>query len=205
MKVFVIHYKKLIDKKNNIIEQFKKYNILDYEFIEIDRDELKEEDLNMFVKNFPTSCIAILLSHLYAYKQISEKYDDGLIFEDDVILSDDFLNIYNKYINQLPIDYDMFFIGDGCNLHIEKNKLLPDKNVYEKCLYPTNWGGDGATRCIDSYLVNKKCATEMLNYFNNLTEKITTNLDWFLNIVIRSKQFKIYWAEPTIVTQGSKN
>jgi glycosyl transferase family 25 len=159
----------------------------------------------MFVKNFPTSCIAILLSHLYAYKQISEKYDDGLIFEDDVILSDDFLNIYNKYINQLPIDYDMFFIGDGCNLHIEKNKLLPDKNVYEKCLYPTNWGGDGATRCIDSYLVNKKCATEMLNYFNNLTEKITTNLDWFLNIVIRSKQFKIYWAEPTIVTQGSKN
>lgn len=204
MKVFVIHYKKLIDRKKNIIEQFKKYNISNYEFIEIDRDELNEEDFNMFVKNFPTYHIAITLSHLYAYKQISEKYDDGLIFEDDIILSDDFINIYNKYINQLPIDYDMFFIGDGCNLHIENNKLLPDKNVYEKCLYPTGWGGDGGTRCIDSYLVNKKCAIEIVNYFNNLTEKITLPPDWFLNVVIRNKQFKIYWAEPTIVTQGSQ-
>jgi len=35
MKVFVIHYKKLVDRKHNIIRQFNTHNITDYEFIEI--------------------------------------------------------------------------------------------------------------------------------------------------------------------------
>jgi hypothetical protein len=44
----------------------------------------------------------------------------------------------------------IYYIGDGCNLHIEPNKF-----IYEKGLYPTQWGGDGSSRCTDSYLVNK--------------------------------------------------
>jgi GR25 family glycosyltransferase involved in LPS biosynthesis len=47
----------------------------------------------------------------------------AIIFEDDVILSDNFTNILNNYITQLPENYDMLFIGDGANLHIEKHKL----------------------------------------------------------------------------------
>ena len=48
MKFFIIHYKKLIDRKNHILKQFEKYNITDYEFIEIDRDELQGYDLSIF-------------------------------------------------------------------------------------------------------------------------------------------------------------
>ena len=206
MKIFVIHYKKLIERKKFILSQFEKHNITDYEFIEIDRDELYKHDISMFQSNYDNCQIAISLSHFYAYKQISEKYYNGLIFEDDVILSDNFTNILNKYMTQLPEDYDMLFIGNGCNLHIEKHKLIPNKNIYEKCLYPTRWGGDGATRCTDSYIISKKCASMMCEYINNLKYKISLPIDWWLNIAARDNIFKVYWAEPTIViTQGIEN
>jgi glycosyl transferase family 25 len=205
MKIFVVHYKKLINRKTHVLEQFKKHNITDYEFIEIDRDELHEQNISMFENNYSTSQIAILLSHFYAYKQISDKYDNGLIFEDDIILSDNFMNILNNYMSQLPENYDMLFIGDGCNLHIEKYKLIPNKNIYEKCLYPTSWGGDGASRCTDSYIISKKGAKKLCEYINNLLYKINLPIDWWLNVASRDNNFKVYWAEPTIVTQGTQN
>jgi len=205
MKIFVVHYSKLIDRKKHILKQFQKYNITDYEFIEIDRDELHNQNISMFQENYSNSQIAILLSHFYAYKQISDKYENGLIFEDDVILSDNFINILDNYITQLPEDYDMLFIGDGCNFHIEKHNLIPNKNIYEKCLYPTSWGGNGATRCTDSYIVSNKCAKKLCYYIDNLLYKINLPVDWWLNTASRDNNFKVYWAEPTIVSQGTQN
>ena len=205
MRIFVIHYNKLINRKNNILTQFKKYNISDYEFIEIDRDELYTHNISMFQENYNNCQIAISLSHFYAYKQISDKYDNGLIFEDDVILSDNFTDILSKYITQLPKNYDMLFIGDGCNLHIENHKLISNQNIYEKSLYPTSWGGDGASRCTDSYIISKNCANKLCHYINNLEYKIKLPIDWWINVAARDNIFKVYWAEPTIVTQGTQN
>jgi len=205
MKIFIIHYKKLTERKQHIVEQFKKHHIDHYEFIEIDRDELEEQNISLFEVNYSKSQMAISLSHFFAYKQISEYYDEGLIFEDDIILSDDFLNKLNLYLTQLPLDYDMLFIGDGCNLHIEPYKITPMKHIYEKCLYPTSWGGDGAGRCTDSYLVNKKCAKKMCDYIRELPYPINLPVDWWLNMAAREHLFKVYWAEPTIVTQGTQN
>jgi GR25 family glycosyltransferase involved in LPS biosynthesis len=205
MRIFVIHYKKLGDRKKHILEQFEKHNIKNYEFIEIDRDELENHNIDMFQSNFSKSQIAISLSHFYAYNEIINKYDNGLIFEDDIILSDNFSEILSTYITQLPEDYDMLFIGNGCNLHIEKHKLKHNKYIYEKCLYPTNWGGNGVTRCTDSYLVNKKCAIKLCDYIHKLKYKINIPVDWWLNIAARDNNFKVYWAEPTIVKQGTQN
>ena len=204
MKIFIIHYKKLIDRKNHILKQFEKYNITDFEFIEIDRDELQKYDLSIFEKNFINPEKAIFLSHYYAYTQIKDNYEEGLIFEDDVILSENFISIFNNYLKELPSDYDMLFIGDGCNLHIPKDKLIANKYIYEKCLEATDWGGDGCSRCTDSYLVNKKCAIKLCEYINNITYKINICIDWWLNKAARDINFKIYWAEPTIVSQGTQ-
>jgi GR25 family glycosyltransferase involved in LPS biosynthesis len=148
--------------------------------------------------------MAIGLSHIYAYNQIKDNYDEALIFEDDIILCDNFITIFNYYLTQLPKDYDMLFIGNGCNLHIQKDNLIYNKNIYKKCLYSTNWGGDGFTRCIDSYLVSKKCAINLCNYINNMTSKINLPTDWWLNTIGRTIDLNIYWAEPTIVSQGSE-
>jgi glycosyl transferase family 25 len=194
MKVFVIHYKPLVERKMHILEQFRKHNIIDYEFIEIDRDELDGHDISMFQKNYSTSQMAISLSHFYAYKQISENYENGLIFEDDIILSDDFESKFKTYMDQLPENYDMLFLGDGCKLHIDSNRLIQDKHVYE-----TSY-----SRCTDSYVVSKKGATQICEYIN-ATRNINLPIDNWLNIPFQEKGYKIYWAEPTIVTQGTQN
>ena len=204
MKIFVLHYSKLIDRKKHILAQFEKHNITDYEFIEkYDKEELAESEISRFVPTFTKSNISLSLKHMYAYKEISEKYDISLIFEDDVILDDFFTGRINNYISQLPKDCDMLFIGDGCNLHIENDKLIPNINIYKKCLYPTNWGGNGATRCTDSYIVTKKCAIQLCKYINTLQDKISHTIDWWVNVAARDNNFIVYWSEPTIVSQGS--
>lgn len=206
MRIFVLHYNKLVERKQHIIEQFQKHGIVDYEFVEMEmnRDELVGRDI--IQNNLRNSQIDLLLRHFYVYKQISEKYEHGLIFEDDVILADDFVKRFNKYVVELPNDYDMLFLGDGCHLHIEPHKLIHNKHIYEKCLYPTNWGGDGATRCTDSYLISQKCAIQLCYYIDHLSpidSPIDFPIDWWLNVACRDNLFKVYWAEPTIVTQGT--
>ena len=205
MKIFVVHYKKLTERKANMLEQFKKFNITNYEFIEIDRDDLETLDTSMFHDEYNNVQRAISLSHFKAYEEISKNYTEGLILEDDVQLDDDFMNKFKRYIVQLPKDYDMLFLGDGMKLHIEKDKIVPTQKIYSKGVHKTSWGGEGATRCTDSYIVNNKCATRLCEYIKNLQNKVNLPIDWWLNIPIREHNFKIYWAEPTIVTQGTQN
>ena len=205
IKIFVLHYSKLTERKKHILEQFEKYNIINFEFIEkYDKDEITENDSIIFNSTYKKSTMSLHLKHNYVYKQIAENYDNALIFEDDVILSDNFLNKLNNYMYQLPKDWDMLFIGDGCGLHIEKHIIKPDINVYKKCLYPTQWGGNGASKCSDSFVINKKCAIKLCEYIANLKYKIDLPIDWWLNDVSRYYNFNVYWAEPTIVTQGTE-
>jgi GR25 family glycosyltransferase involved in LPS biosynthesis len=203
MKIFVIHYNKLIERKAHILKLFRLHKITNYEFIEIDRDELANHDTSMFEEGYNKAQIAITLSHMYAYRQIAAKYDHALIFEDDIVLDPFFEKKFKKIIAQLSDNYDMCFIGSGSGLHIEANKIVKDKYVYRKCLEETSWGGGGATRCTDSYIMSKKCAVAICKYFDNLPYKINQAVDWWLNTVARDNNLRVYWAEPTIVTQGT--
>jgi hypothetical protein len=203
MKIFVLHYSKLIERKQNILEQFKRHNITDYEFIELfDKDSILDRYKNLFVPKYRLSMVSLILKHFWVYKEISIKYDCALILEDDAILADNFVEILDKYMAELPADYDMLFIGNGCNLHIPN---IPDKYIYEKCLHPTSWGGDGASRCSDSYIVNKKCAIKLNEYISHLNYKINISSDFWINKAARDNNLKVYWSEPTIVSQGTEN
>ena len=194
MKVFVIHYKKLENRKRDIIQQLQQLHITNYEFIEhYDRDTLTKEDRQNFEEGYKSCQIAITLSHLYAYKKISDKYDCALIVEDDAIFHPNFIELFNDYMKQLPSDFDAFFIGHGCNLHIENHELKPNCNVYKK----------QETRCTDSYVVSKKCATNIINYVNNIPYKINSPVDFWLNTVFKDLDLNVYWAEPHLVVQGT--
>lgn len=147
MKTFVIHYSKLAERKNHIINHFEKQGIVDYEFVEkYDQEELENTDKSLFDPSYKLSLMSLMNKSFFVYKEIAEKYDSGLIFEDDVLLNDNFSKTLKNYLLQLPEDYDMLFIGEGCNLNIPKRKLLPNKHIYQKCLHPTPWGGDGGIK-----------------------------------------------------------
>ena len=194
MKIFVAHYAKLTERKEHMLNEFKRNGITDYEFIETEFDKG-----DLVFENLSYSQISLILKHLHIYKKIPE--DGALILEDDVLLRKDFVKTLNSYMEQISgIDYDMIFLGDGCNLHIQKNKLIPGKNMYEKSVYPTLWARDGAIRCTDSYIISKKCADKI-----HPDIEMCLPIDWWLSEVCRRNKFKVFWAEPTIVTQGSQN
>lgn len=219
MQIFVVHYEKLIERRENMVRQLL-MNGIEAEFVsQYDRNNISPH----YEKLYSTNKIhldrdkAITLSHIFCYREIIEKYDYALILEDDAIFIDNevmpndsnnyrFKYKLDSYISQLPDDWDMLFIGDGCNLHIPYNIVKnSNKNIFKKCLEPTPWGGNGATRCTDSYLISKKCARKIIEYIDSNDNSIDNAIDWWLNDICRKFSFNVYWAEPTIVTQGSEN
>lgn len=198
IKIYVIHYKKLHERKEFMINQFKRENIFNYEFITIDRDELTENDTKNFQQNMSKPLIANFLSHLYAYKQIETNlFDYNLILEDDAVLCSNFSNILQSYVNQFSNDYDAVFIGNGANImehRIEASKIIKNSNVYK-------YDGENKCKCTDSYFISKKGACHIINYFNTLKIKIDEAIDWFINKPFKSSN--VYWCEPPIVKQGT--
>jgi len=201
MKIFVVHYDKLIKRKATILYHLNKHN-LQCEFISNHgKDVLTEDDKNKFTGLSLTE-ISIFLHHVECYKTIIEnEYNYALILEDDAILCNNFTNILNEYVTHLPKDWDVLYIGDGCEKHIPE-KIL---NKYKNCrVFRKN-----EDKCADSYLISKKTANLIYTIFNNKTQnggKIDLAIDMWMNRLYKNMPFlKVFWAEPTIVTQGSQN
>jgi hypothetical protein len=209
MKIFVIHYDKLVERKIHMLSQLQKYD-LDCEFVSnFGKDVLTEKDKARF-RGLNDAEISISLHHFECYKRIAENYDYAIIFEDDVILGDNFKNTIEKYINDLPNDWDMLFFGAGpdqFDFHIPKFRLVDGVNVYKKCTLLNNKQGgiNGSSRFGDSYVISKKCCQKILENINLPRYIISHPVDHLLNYINFYNNFNVYWAEPTITIQGSGN
>lgn len=211
MKTYIAHYTPLADRKKNMEQQLEFYNIDDYVFIE---DEPNEAFLNRYAKDpdswqFKTvglgynppfremSCseISLFYKHTLIYRQIQNGEDDwALVLEDDAeIISPDFKKVVNTNIENTPDDWDMIFIGDGCGLHIPKQYQSKGQVAYLK-EHP-------ATKCTDSYLITKEAAKIL---YNSLLYYVLP-IDFELNFFLKELNFKVYWWEPNLVTQGSQS
>ena len=207
MKILVIHYDKLIERKKHMLKQFEKAGLNDFEFVSNHgKDKLTAQEKSNF-KNLTDGEISLMMHHFECYKIISQKYNYAIIFEDDVILADNFKNRIEKYISELPEDWDMLFFGEGQGVHIPQYRLRTDVNIYKKMTDLKNkipGGIDGSTRCADSYIVSKKCAQKIAQVINMLNVT-SIPLDHLLNKINHFCKFNIYWAEPTLAIQGTSN
>ena len=151
-KIYVINLPKDQDRKNNMINQFNKYNIKNYKIIEgINGKNLNKEDLKKDgtwaypgskVCEKSCSCkgnghrlsnnqIGLYLSHYKIWEEIIENnYEKCLILEDDCIFEnmDKFEDI-KKYI---PQNYDLLYLGhrgkigkmNTCRIEETNNNIL---------------------------------------------------------------------------------
>ena len=208
LQIYVIHYTPLKDRKAFLLNELNKHS-LNYRFIEDhDREKLSDMDLKLFDKaKLTLGEISIFKKNIQAWEQIvNSQHKYNLIFEDDVILDNDFNEKLEKGLEQLPADYDMLSIGSCCNLHITRSQIKSGKLIYNKGKEQASRGETGATRCTDSYLVSQKCAKKIIRYISNLKEReIRLPVDHWLNKVIIDLQLEIYWMEPTIVIQGTES
>ena len=95
--IYIIHYKKLIDRKKAILTNLKKLPH-PFEFIDkYDRDNLKTEDLSYFTNDKDNIHKSIFLSHIEAYRRHLKSGDKfSLILEDDSIPNEVFKNNNQK-------------------------------------------------------------------------------------------------------------
>jgi len=206
---YIIHYTPLKNRRK-YLESKLKIEKIPHEFItNFDRENLKSKQLKVCNLNkLSLANCAINLAHIEAYRRICYSlHSYNLILEDDVLLSSSFRFRLDKSLKNLPLDYDMLFIGNGCYFHIPflKRLLNPFQRIFLKGNQASSWGGDGATRCVDSYFMSQHCAKKIIAYVESLPlGSVGENIDLWLNQVIRKLDLKVYWLEPTLVTQGTQ-
>jgi GR25 family glycosyltransferase involved in LPS biosynthesis len=198
-KYFVCHYTKLEYRKSNVINQLDKYSINAEWILEYDQEEIDFANLDNYYTNIKSthylgrrlrnSEISLILKHEECLKKIVENgYKNTIIFEDDIILSEDFGVKLDLYMSQLPFDYDILWIGSCCNLH--HYPTTSDVNVYL-----TNKG----SRCTHAFLISLNCVKKIVNHFKNIYYPI----DFFYNKMVTDLNLKNFWAEPELVNQNS--
>lgn len=190
-KIFIIHYKPLIQRKQYLLNEFQKYNFKNFEFIEsFQRETVDMNELNSFFTNpeklnHTQKCITA--AHIDVYKKIVENnIQNAIIIEDDVIFQNNFDNKLFEYLKCIPEDYDMALI-----------------NFYSHCRI-TNpvegqiWYSSKYTKTVCGYIITKSCCEKILG-----TLPFKEQIDWELNNTISTQNLKCYWCHPELLIHGS--
>ena len=72
-KIYIIHYNKLVNRKNYLLDFFSKNNIKNFEFRELyQRENLTSEISNRYFKlnNLNSAQICITIEHIETYREI---------------------------------------------------------------------------------------------------------------------------------------
>lgn len=128
-KIYVINLSYSVERKKSMVDQFEKYNIKNYIFIEatdkntLNFDELVEKKMWGCLQNCVSVCtcrnslgdgnIALSISHYRIYCDIIENgYNRCLILEDDCIFLDEMYN-FNDIENYIPEDWELLYLGNS--------------------------------------------------------------------------------------------
>lgn len=154
-KIYVIHWKPLIERKEYLISKFKEFGIIDkVEWVDqYDTEETVKNIPNPF--NLKKRLIAANMSHIYCYRQqIKNKYKNILIIEDDIDFeSIHIVNFFNQCAKEfVELDGDIAFLGSCC--HLKVPKITPPKLLY----YDPSFG----SRCTGCYIVNIRSVKKIL-------------------------------------------
>jgi GR25 family glycosyltransferase involved in LPS biosynthesis len=199
IKIFVIHYDKLVERKENILKQLNDKK-LEAEFVSNKgKDKLLLEEKERFI-NISESEISTFLHHLECYKQIIEQnHEFGLILEDDAIFCHKFYLKLQKYIYDLPKDWDILYIGEG-EISVP-NSIIKRFNGLVNIFRKPNHG----FKYTDFYLIRNSACKKFVEKFNNEPGKINLPVDHYLHSFINEYELKAFIGEPKLLSQGSIN
>jgi GR25 family glycosyltransferase involved in LPS biosynthesis len=123
-KIYYINLDKDIKRRERCEELFKQYGIKAERFAGIDLQKEKENYLNHIPPNNKLNDgeIGCFLSHLLIIKEAKKcGYKNVLIFEDDIEFQPNFIDLFEKFIKQLPQDWGLLYLSGN---HIETPHLI---------------------------------------------------------------------------------
>lgn len=217
-KIYVVHYSRLEDRKEyqknifstkfenvEFIEQYDREDIQDIKFkyfiIDLNNYIAKSQVYKNFTFGIPQlrilsdAEISCAIKHLKALEKISLENEISLVIEDDAIPFDenDFIDEINKLLKDMPNDWDVIFLGEGCGIDfinkINKQQIKP--NIF-KIEHP-------ASNCAEAYIVKPKSAKLLLK------KMIPFQLpyDCELACSMAKLNMNVYWYLPSLFYQGS--
>jgi glycosyl transferase family 25 len=196
--IFVVHAKSLTDRRASIERQLGALGlpfdfVLDYDVGDIP-DALRQRLIRTdTLRPAQESCA---LKHWRAHQLMVERgLQRVLVLEDDVILSDHFLDALGKALaedDRIPGPH-VTFLGCGGHYYVPRDQLRAGQLLYRR-----DQGKFG-----DSYLVNLGAARRRLETIER--EGIALPIDHVFETADRAAGTPMYWLEPPIVEQGSHN
>lgn len=221
MKIFVCHYTPLTQRRETLQKQLDRFGLTDVEWIteadaqDLDLDAWYDGSQEAFAERHRTAfrafgygeyspltrpCVELTAQHILAQKRLADQeLDSAVVFEDDVVLGEDFADRLARYVDELPADWDMFYFGAGHSGALRSRMSLRDRVLYwrgRKHVFPRH---NRQSRWTDSYMVRRKAAETMLTTIVPFQFAI----DWELNYQQTIHELNVYWAEPPLSEQGS--
>ena len=213
-KIYIIHYIRLKERRDYLEKRLKELGLDDYcSWVISDKDgNFSKKDLLLWDSNEksiqerkkylgeklpPIGKIdmIMMLQHIQVLRKIASKEDNkiSLIFEDDVLLDNDFPEKLKDAIEKLSkIKWDICYSDKG-SLIVEP-KIIPTSGKI--ALYKPI---DKRSNTTGSYLIKSTSAKKLLK----LMKKIAVGPDMELTYVQKKYGLKVYWTIPFLTHQGS--
>jgi GR25 family glycosyltransferase involved in LPS biosynthesis len=208
--VYVINLEKDVKRWLEMKKTLIDVGINDYNRIEgVYGKELSELDLK---KNTTESCnkyctksmIGCAMSHLKTWETVLKNNDKtALILEDDVMLPNDFKYKINKYMKQVPDNYDIVYVGClGCE-YKKRSKTITtfllgfnglqerEHSIISENVYIPNF-----PLALHCYIISYKGAKKLINIVKN---KINGHVDLQLNL--KGLELNVYAINPQLAYQ----
>jgi len=198
-KAFVISLNFRQDRRNEINSQLKEVK-LNYDFFDAfylnNTSQLKDYFSNLSLKFLSHGSLSCAYSHLTLLEQIStyNNEDYFIVFEDDILLSNEFELKLNHLIENYPKDADLFFLGS-------RNERKRDFKY--RCIYGYNRTFNARLGAY-AYIVSVRSAkkiTELIKPLNLLCGGIDTAI----GKLIRENKIIAYQFEQSIVLHNSNS
>lgn len=177
--IYVINLKKSVDRLNIIKDNFDRYNIKFNRFDAHYGKELPNEAINsntsLVCKNILCNygMIGCAMSHMDLWKKLvnDTNVDHYIIFEDDALIGDDFMQTIGEIDNlkhNLNFDILSLYCGPGPNcIHIKNISTLKNGVNVGKPLFPLS---------LTSYIISKQGAQKLLAMINKINYHIDMDI-----------------------------
>ena len=207
MKIYVINLKRRVDR----LEKFIKNCPLSISNIEViygydgsnSNNENDEEKEIFNTLKMSKGANGVFISHLRIYKDIIENnYEHALIFEDDALFCDNFIEKFNTVCKEfLELkNNDVLYIGGRFdpNFRMQENNYTKiSDNIVTHKINNNIWIPREHDRTCHAYIISNKCAKLLLDKFFFENKNICPIDHWMINI-FRENNINIYNSEPLL-------
>jgi len=212
-KTFIVNMDKDIIRFNKVKSECDKFNIKFERFKAYDGNLLTTKEKNKYITKFckyfcSNSIIGCGISHIKIYENIiKNNYSNTLILEDDIYFTDNFHQILNDALTELPNNYDILYLGSfglsNIKSYYDYNNLFKIFNIFKNNTinnhqYNTIYKPEYALGTY-GYIISYNGCKKILN----IIKKLNYHIDF--TIAFNNNKLNIYGTKEKIIYQKNED